>query len=104
MSTKTPACFTGSLLALSLVTFVACAGAPKEHSSTPALAARSASSGAGGAPSGATAPACVALAKICHGHDDHSETARACHEMGHAAASNAGCEAKRDECMAACKR
>jgi hypothetical protein len=47
-------------------------------------------------------PACSTLAKTCHAHDKDSENAHACHVLGHRAASNEECEAKRAECLALC--
>lgn len=86
---------------------------PPASAATPLVANAAASGTTSAAPSGSVpasahgAPpspssACGFLAKTCHSHDKASEKAHACHKLGHAAASEQECEAKRAECTAAC--
>lgn len=49
-------------------------------------------------------PTCNEIAKTCHSHDDHGGLPRECHQLGHNPRStNDQCEARKAECMAACK-
>jgi hypothetical protein len=49
-------------------------------------------------------PVCDEIAKICHSHDEHGGLPRDCHLMGHnPRTTNEQCEAKKAECLAACK-
>lgn len=70
-------------------------------STTSSAASASAPASAHAAPP-TPSSACAFLARTCHSHDKASEKAHACHKLGHAAASEQECEAKRAECVAAC--
>lgn len=48
------------------------------------------------------ASACAEIARACHPHESHSSLASECHHLGHKAASEEACEARKQECLAAC--
>lgn len=50
----------------------------------------------------AAAPSCRELATTCHAHDKDSEKAHACHVLGHKAANEEECAARREECLTEC--
>ena len=54
------------------------------------------------APGAGTSEACDHLATLCHEHAGHSALTDECHTIGHGGDA-AACEARHDECMAACQ-